>query len=173
MRFVWGWAAWLAGDAGAAGAGPNSARVVANVVIVVASVYVARLLYRFCRRWPGELLVSRVVAVFAVLVALCGAAHLALLLNGRAALSVVPTVLKVLAAGLWVVVAVKLPALVSRLSVPVGAAGAGAPGRPGGPAPAAVGPAPNATQPGAPARAEARPEARGGVETRGAEPCQI
>jgi hypothetical protein len=116
MRSVWDATGWL--DAGPGGAGwvvwLGNARFAANLVIVVASASVARSLLVLSRGRRSEPPAPRVLVAFAALIALGGVSHL-VLLAGLAPAPVVPTVLKVAAAALWVVAAVRFRPAVTRL----------------------------------------------------------
>jgi hypothetical protein len=94
-------------------------RIASTLVIVVANLYVARVLYLFVRRRADALPPPRVVVLFAVLVALGGMTHLVLLDDGRSPGWFAPVALKVVAAGMWVAVAVELPMVVAHLLRPL------------------------------------------------------
>ena len=114
------WVCWLAGNSGGAGdwfsGWLGNAEVASNVVIAAANLYVARVLYLLSRHRADDLPPPWVVAVFAGLVAFFGASHLALLLDGRAPSALAPVALKVLTAVLWVAIAARLPAVVTRIT---------------------------------------------------------
>ena len=120
MGLIEGWIGWLAANPGDAGdwlpGWLGNARTASNVVIAVANLYVARVLYRLYRRGADQLPSPRFVVLFAGLVVLFGVSHLALLLDGRAAAWLVPVALKVLTAVLWVAVAARLPAVAARIA---------------------------------------------------------
>jgi hypothetical protein len=117
MKGVWETAGWLAGGHdGAWSVWLANARLASDLVIVATNAYAARVLYLLYRREGARLPGPRLVVLFAALVALCGVSHLVLLLSGGPAPSLVPTALKVAAAGFWVVTAVRLPSVVSGLS---------------------------------------------------------
>ena len=138
MGFGGEWASWLTGDSGGVSDGAVlwawNARLAANGVILAANAYVAWVLYRLVRHGSKVLPPPRLVMLFAALVALGGVTHLVILDVAHGPVWLVPTALKVTAAGLWLAVAVELPAVVGRLSRPLprGAAPASsAPSAPG------------------------------------------
>jgi hypothetical protein len=128
MRTFWDPAGWL--DAGPGGAGwslwLDNARLAANLVIVAASLSIARVLLFHGRGTPRA---PRLLVAFAVLAVLCGVAHLAVLLSAAdSPPHVVPTLTKAMAAVFWVITAVHTPRLAAHLTAPP-VVGRVAPGR--------------------------------------------
>jgi hypothetical protein len=122
METLYGPARWL--EIGPDGVGwsiwVENARLAANLVIVAASLSIARVLFRACGR-ATPVRPPRVLLRFASLAAICGIAHLAVLLSAvDSSPRVVPTLLKVFAAIFWVVTAFHTPTLVAHLATPPG-----------------------------------------------------
>jgi hypothetical protein len=101
-----GWVGWL-----------QNAQLAANLVIVAATLSVARVLWGLSatRRRATLPRSPRVLVPFAALIALCGVSHLGLVVAGQTSTPVLPAALKLLAASLWVVTAVRFRATVVRL----------------------------------------------------------
>ena len=88
-------------------------QVVAGVLVFLVCVDIAWQIFGFYRRGQAAsaLSASRLFGLLAVLVLLCGIAHLGKQLAAPAPARAVPTALKVIAAVMWVIVATRLPAL--------------------------------------------------------------
>lgn len=94
----------------------GNARIAADLVIIASNAYVAWVFFRLYRRKLAHLREARLVSLFAALIALCGASHFVLLFADRPPASLVPTLLKTLAAAFWVVTAVRIPLIAARLA---------------------------------------------------------
>ena len=102
----------------------GNARIIADLIIIASNAYVAWVFTRLYRRKLSQLSDARLVALFAVLIALCGASHFVLLFADRPPASLLPTLLKTLAAAFWVVTAVRVPTIISCLAPPSSSAAA-------------------------------------------------
>jgi hypothetical protein len=117
------WTAWFGGglpkwDDGIT-AWLGELRVASNVTIIVASAYAAGVLYLLMRRRGDIAPAPRVVGMFAGLILMGGFTQLVLLNDGQVPGSLAPTMFKLIAAGLWVAVALELPVVIARLSRPL------------------------------------------------------
>jgi hypothetical protein len=109
MRFDEGWLnlnVWL-----------NHAAIASAVVIALSNVFLARVLFQVYHR-ADHVPAPRILVLVAGILALCGVSHLALLLDHATTLRAASVGLRLLAAGLWVAAAIRLPMVLDRLMHP-------------------------------------------------------
>ena len=124
MRFGGGWRDWLTAASGGGGEGDgmevwlNNAAIASAVVIAASNVFLARVLFQVYRRRADHVRAPRALVLFAGILALCGASHLALLRDRPTALRAASVGLRWLAAGLWVTAAIRFPEVLDRVAHP-------------------------------------------------------
>ncbi|GAC1473635.1 MAG: hypothetical protein NVSMB9_22600 [Isosphaeraceae bacterium] len=120
MKGIWNMSGWLiSGPDGAEWEGwLEGIRLAANLMIVTSNLYIVWILFTHDRWRLAKLSAPWLFAVFAALIALCGASHLGALIVPQPPAQFGSTALRVLAATFWVVTAGRLPAIVVHFARP-------------------------------------------------------